>query len=69
MADEKRVDTPDVEGLAGTLGPDERAMAENAEELFARLAEEAAQAGSGLGLGAMTQGDGEPALSEPRQRP
>jgi flagellar motor switch protein FliN/FliY len=69
MADEKRVGTPDIEGLAGTLGPDDRAMAENAEELFARLAEEAAQAGSDLGLGAMAQVDSEPAQSEPRQRP
>lgn len=66
---DEKPDAPDVEALAGVLGPDDRTVEENAEELFARLAEEAAQAGSGLGPGGVGEVNVDPAPAEPRQRP
>lgn len=68
---DEKPDTPGVEALAGMLGPDEGAMQENAEELFARLAAETAQANSDLGrdTDGTEEATVEPALAEPRQRP
>jgi flagellar motor switch protein FliN/FliY len=69
MSMEEKTERAGVEPLTGALGPDHGTREESAEELFARLAEEAAQAGAGLDLGEAGEGLAEQAPAEPRPRP